>query len=750
MTTFSALGRLTRQRDGREKVTGTLRFAADIPLPNMLYARFVTSPHAHAIIQKIDVKEALAIPGVAAVLTATDLPDFLPKNRRHLLLARERVIFTGQPVALVLAESEELAQDGAELVHVDYEPQPAAVTIEQALAHDAPLVWPNGLPGKSDEAGAHGAEVGDDDGGESRGSNVSNTREWSRGNLAAGLAAADVVVERSFTTSMVHQSYLEPHATVVQPDPLTGGAVVWTSTQAPFWARQEVADVLEVPESEVRVIGTPVGGGFGGKFVLYEPLVALAARQTGRPVSLVLTRLEEMLAGNPAPSARITVKLGAKEDGLFTALAADLTFEAGCFPGYHAIAGYMLGSYYQIPHLEIRYTEVLTFKPSVGAYRAPGVPQATFAIESLVDELARKLGADPLEIRQQNASSPGDPMVDDKAWASMGMGQVLEKLAEQPAWQNRRQAQAKGRGVGIAIGGWPGGTEPAAATCTLHRDGHLHVHIGAVDLTGTTTGFALIASEAFGLDPEQVQIVRGDTASAPYAGAAGGSKITYTVGPAIKQAAEEARAQVLEIVSEEFEVDVADLEIVNGAVQVRGVPDKAISLGEIASMTMKFAGKYAPIMGHGRHADNRTSPAFCAQLAEVEVDLETGQVHVPRLVVVQDVGRAINPSGIQGQMMGGSVQGLGWALYEQIVYDEGGQLLTGTWMEYNVPKADQAAECIETIAVEVPSDHGPYGARGVGEPPVIATAAAVANAIFDATGRRLSDLPMTPQRVLGF
>lgn len=750
MTTFSAIGRPTRQRDGREKVTGSLRFAADIQLPNMLYARFVTSPHAHAKVMQIDVKEALAIPGVTAVLTATDLPDFLPMNRRLLLLARERVIFTGQPVALVLAESEELAQDGAEMVHVDYEPQPAAVTIEQALAHDTPLVWPDGLPGKSDEAGAHGAEVGDDDDGESRGSNISDTREWSRGNLAAGLAAADVVVERNFTTSMVHQSYLEPHATVVQPDPLTGGAVVWTSTQAPFWVRQEVADVLEVPESEVRVIGTPVGGGFGGKFVLYEPLVALAARQTGRPVSLVLTRLEEMLAGNPAPSARISVKLGAKKDGTFMALAADLTFEAGCFPGYHAIAGYMLGSYYQVPHLEIRYTEVLTFKPSVGAYRAPGVPQATFAIESLVDELARKLDADPLEIRQQNASSPADPMVDGKAWASMGMCQVLEKLAEQPAWQNRRQARANGRGVGVAIGGWPGGTEPAAATCTLHRDGHLHVHVGAVDLTGTTTGFALIAAEAFGLDAEQIQIVRGDTASAPYAGAAGGSKITYTVAPAIKQAAEEARAQVLEIASEEFEVDVDDLEIVNGAVQVRGVPDKAISLAEIATMTMKFAGKYAPIMGHGRHADNRTSPAFCAQLAEVEVDLETGHVHVPRLVVVQDVGRAINPSGIQGQMMGGAVQGLGWALYEQIVYDEGGQLLTGTWMEYNVPSADQAAECIETIAVEVPSEHGPYGARGVGEPPVIATAAAVANAIFDATGRRLSDLPMTPQKISGF
>lgn len=749
MTNFKAIGRPTPLIDGRAKVTGATRYAADIKLPGLLHGRLVTSPHAHARIQNVKVDEALAIPGVVVVLMAQDLPDIAQESRHRLLLARERVIFMGQPVALVLAESEAAAADAVERVQVDYEALPAAVTIDQALADDAPLVWPGGLPGSTSEAGAHGADVGDGSAKERKGSNVAGRRDFRRGDVAAGFAEADVVVERTFTTAMVHQSPLETHATVAQPDPLTGGMTVWTSTQAPFYVREEVADMLGMPESDVRVVATPVGGAFGGKFILYEPLVALAAHRTGRPVVLALTRLEELTSANPAPAARLTVKLGARADGTFTALQGDLVFDSGCYQSFHGISALLLGSYYQVPNLDIRFREVLTFKPSVGAYRAPGTPQATFALESLVDEVARELDRDPIDLRLQNASAPGDPMANGRPWQPMGMRQVLERMAAQPAWQNRDQARAAGRGVGVAIGGWPGGTEPAAAVCMLNRDGQLHVHVGSVDLTGTATGFGLLAAEAFGIEPERVRIVSGDTGSAPYAGAAGGSKITYTVGPAVIQAASEARAQVLEIASEEFEAAVEDLEIVDGSVQVRGVPGKAIPLGELAGKTMQFGGRYAPVMGHGRHADNTASPAFCAQLAEVEVDPDTGRVDVQRLVLVQDVGRAINPLAIQGQMMGGAVQGLGWALHEELVYDESGQLLSGTWMEYDLPSADRAPANIEMELVEVPSDRGPYGARGVGEPPVIATAAAVANAIADATGRRLTQLPMTPPRVLG-
>ena len=746
--TTQVIGRPLRLIDGRPKVTGRLTYTPDITLPGMLHARLVVSPYAHARIRNISVEEAQRIPGVIAVLTARDLPDVLPRSRHLLLLARDRVIFAGQPVALVLAETEAAAEDAAEQVMVDYEPLPAAVTLNDALASDAAVVWPEGLPGASEEAAAHGADVE----GETEAithPNVAQTVHFHRGDVRQGFAEADVIVEHTFTTPWVHQNYLEPHATVVQPNPDTGGATVWTSTQAPFYVREEIAAVLGVPESDVRVHVMPVGGGFGGKFILYEPLIALAARHVGRPVRLVLTRMEEMLAGNPAPAMQCRARLGAKRDGSLVALEADMIFDGGCYPSSPlGIAALLLGSYYNIPNVDIHGREVLTFKPSSGAYRAPGAPQATFVIESLIDEVARRLQLDPLELRLRHAARPGDPMVNGKPWGNMGLVEVLRALQEHPAWQQREQARQQGHGVGIAIGGWPGGTEPAAAACRLERDGTLHIHVGAVDLTGTRTAFVQMAAEVFGLPPEKIRVVVGDTETAPYAGAAGGSKTLYTVGPALIAALEEAKRQVIAIAADILEAAEEDLELRNGHVQVRGAPDHRISLAEIASRTMQFGGKYPPVTASGRHADRTQSPGFSAQLAEVSVDPETGQVHLHRLVVVQDVGRAINPLAVEGQMHGGALQGVGWALTEAMLYNEDGQLVTATWADYTVPQVEHLPDRVETIIVEVPTEHGPLGARGVGEPPVVPTAAAIANALADATGVRFTDLPITPERVI--
>ena len=746
--TEHVVGRPLPLHDGGEKVTGRMRFTPDVHVPGMVHARLVTSPYAHARVRAIRTEAALQVPGVVAVLTARDLPDIPPRNRHTLLLARDRVIFMGQPVALVLAESEAAAEDAAERVEVEYEPLPAAMTIEDALAPDAPVVWPEGLPGASEEAAAHGADVeGEEE--QATHPNVAQTVHFHRGDVRQGFAEADVVVEYTFTTPWVHQNYLEPHATLVQPDPATGGATVWTSTQAPFYVREEVAAIRGVPEADVRVEVMPVGGGFGGKFSLYEPLVALAARHVGRPVRLVLTRMEEMLAGNPAPAMRCHARLGAKRDGTLVALEADLTFDGGCYPSSPlGIAALLMGSYYNIPHVDIRGREVLTFKPSSGAYRAPGAPQATFVIESLVDEVARRLNLDPLELRLRHAARPGDPMVHGKPWPSMGLREVLEALRDHPAWQRREEARRQGRGVGIAVGGWPGGTEPAAAACRLERDGTLHIHVGAVDLTGTRTAFIQMAAEVFGIAPEKVRVIVGDTDTAPYAGAAGGSKTVYTLGPALIAAVEEARRQVLAIAADILEAAEADLEIRDGYVQVRGAPDHRVSLAEIASKTMQFGGRYPPVFAHGRHADRTQSPGFSAQLAEVSVDEETGQVRVHRLVIVQDVGKAINPLTVEGQMHGGAMQGIGWALTEAMRYSEDGQLLTATWMDYTVPQVEHLPEKVETVIVEVPADHGPMGARGVGEPPVVPTAAAIANAVRDVLGVRPTSLPLTPEALL--
>jgi len=732
MSDYKVVGTPTPLLEGRSKVMGATRYAPDLNIPGALQARFVTSVYAHAAIRSIDIQQAMTVPGVVAVLTANDLPDIAPKSRSLLLLARGRVIYMGQPVALVLATSEAAAQDGVDQVFVDYEPLPAAVTIDDSLAEGAPLVWPDGGPGNDTPQ-----------------ANLVASDPFQSGNIEAGFAQADVIIERTINTPMVHQTSMETQSLIVQPDPVTGGATVWSSTQALYDVRQEVADVLGVPESDVRVIGTPVGGGFGGKYTLYEPLIALAARKLRRPIRLVLTRMEEMLTTNPSPAIRIQLRLGAKNDGTFTALQATVYLDGGCYKAWlTGFAVFTLRRQYRIPNIHIQPVTVLTFKQSVGAYRAPTAPSVIYALDCAVDEMAARLNRDPLDLRRQNIIMPGDAYDDHSACGKSGMAEVLERVANHPLWQNREQSRAAGRGVGMAVALWDIGIDSANASCSVNRDGKLQVNVGSVDLNGTNTGFALIAAEIFGVGVEDIRVVTGDTATSPYSIFTGGSKITQTTGAAVALAAQEARRQVLEIAADEFEAAVEDLEIVDGKVQVRGVPDKAIKLGEIASKTMGFNPKHAPVLAHGRFAGGKSAPTVNAQIVEVEVDQETGEVRVVQLVVIQDVGRAINPLAVHGQLMGGATQGIGWALYEKMSYDDNGQLLSGSFMDYAVPAITQAAENIESLIVEVPSEFGVMGVRGVGEPPIIPTAAAIANAIAHATGTRLNTLPMTPPDVL--
>ncbi len=749
MSDFSFVGQATPMIDGGAKVTGNLKYTGDLKLAGMLHARFVLSSYAHANIKGIDADAALALPGVRRVLTAADLPDIAPSSRARLMLARDRVIFVGQPVAVVLADDQASAADGAELVDVDYEPLDAATTMDAAMAEDAPLVWPNGIQtGAGDEA-AHGADAGGEaEDEEEEASNIAGRTKIERGDVAAAFAAADLIVERTFETPMVHQSSIETQGWVAQPNPINGGLTMWGSIQSPFGVRLDVADTLGIPESDVTVYGMPVGGAFGAKFGLYEPMVALIAFTVGRPVSLILTRGEELLTTNPAPALRLSAKLGFKNDGTLLAMQALAMADTGIYPsGLGSFASFQFANFYPCDNVLLESINVVTFKQSVGAYRAPTSPTAFMAAETLFDEAASQLGMDPIELRLMNAAKAGDLMPDESEFSNIGMVQTLEAVREHPLWKNRVESRKAGRGVGVAIGGWMGGLEPGAAACKLNRDGVLQVQIGTADLSGTPTSFALLAAEAYGVDPDQVRFVYSDTDSAPYGGGVGGSKTLYTLGNAVIRAAEDARRQTLAIAAEEFEVSSEDLEIVDGRVQVRGFPDRSIGLGEIAGKTMTFGGEYEPVYGNGRQAVTDRAPSFSAQVAEVEVDEETGEVNLVNLAVVQDVGRAINPLAVEGQMQGGAVQGVGWALYEEMRYDEDGQLLSGSWMDYVMPDAMQASP-IQTQIVEVPSESGPFGARGVGEPPVIPTVAAIANAVADATGVRLTQTPMTAPRVL--
>ena len=749
MSDFSFVGKPTPMIDGPAKITGNLKYTGDLKLSGMLHARFVLSTYAHATIDGIDCSAALAAPGVRKVLTAEDLPDVVPSSRARLMLARDRVIFVGQPVAIVLAETPAAAADGAELVEIDYVPLTAVTSMDAAVAEGAPVIWPQGIPTGAEDEAAHGADTGgESEADDEEASNIAGKTHMETGDITAAFAQAAVVVERVFETPMVHQSSIETQGWVVQPNPVTGGATMWGSLQSPFGARQDVADVLGVPESDVTVYGMPVGGAFGAKFGLYEPLIALVAATVGKPVSLILTRSEELLTTNPAPALRLHGKLGFASDGKLLAMQSDVIADTGVYPsGLGGFAAMQFASFYPCENLLLESTNVITNKQSVGAYRAPTSPTAFMAVETLFDEAATQLGMDPLELRLKNAARTGDPAPDGSEFAPIGMVETLEAAKEHPLWQNRNQSRAKGRGVGVAIGGWMGGLEPGAAVCKLNRDGVLQVQIGTADLSGTPTTFAVLAAEAYGVAPDKVRFVYSDTDSAPYGGGVGGSKTTYTLGNAVIRAAEDARRQTFAIAAEEFEVSAEDLEIVDGRVQVRGFPDRSISLGEIAGKAMTFGGRYEPVHGNGSQAVTDRAPSFCAQIAEVEVDEETGDVNLLNLAVVQEVGRAINPLAVQGQMQGGAVQGVGWALFEEMRYDDDGQLLSGSWMDYAMPDAVQAAP-IHTQIVEVPSRSGPFGARGVGEPPVIPTVAAIANAVAHATGVRMTQTPMTAPRVL--
>ena len=746
-TPLRLVGKRFKRADSPERLTGQVRYTGDLVLPGLLYGRLVRSPHASARIVSVDKSAAEATPGVVAVLTAEDLPvnDIRGAvESRSIMMALERTTYVGQPVAVVLAESEAAAEDGAERVEVDYEPATAAIDPLEALQPDAPVVRLS-TNGSEEELGMHGAAGGGSEAEAPQAPNVASHQRYHRGDADRALAEADVVVEREYRTPWVHQSYMEPQVCAATVDAL-GNVVVYACTQAMFRTRDTVAAVLGKSPSQVRVYAMPVGGGFGGKFGLIEPLVAACAVATGRPVRFAFTRNEDFSAANPAPSSIFRIKAGARKDGTFTALKGEVIFDAGSKAGAPAAhAALCLGVFYRWENLDIDATEVVTHKTPTGAYRAPGLPQAMFAGESLVDELIDKLGLDQIETRKKNAARGGDIRPDGTPWPPIGLVQCLERA--EPIYRAEQAAAGPGEGVGVALGGWFGGTEPASALCRLESDGTLKVAIGSVDLTGTNAGLQVVAAEAFGFDSaDQVRVSTVDTDAAPYAGATGGSKTMYTMGPAVLKAAQEARERVLKIAAAELEAAVDDLEMVNGEVRVRGVPGKVKTLRDIYKLSASFGAKYEPVIGKGESAITQRSPGTGVHIARVRVDADTGRVEPVRYVVVQDVGRAINPALVEEQIHGGGAQGVGWAVYEEIVHDESGAPITASFMDYTVPKARQLPE-LDVVLVEVPSPIGPYGAKPVGEPPVIPGGAAVANAVADATGARVTELPLTPERV---
>ena len=749
---MSSVGVARPRPDAPAKVRGATRYAADRTPRGLLYARLVLSQRAHAQILGIDTAAALATPGVIAVMSAADLPIRARGSDRLVRpLARGEVVFAGEPVALVVAVSLAAATDGAELVEVRLEPLPVVLDPEAAMDPASPLarleLGDEGDRSGSMDAQTHGGVGGGGDESietEHLSANVSGRSRYRDGDVAASLAGAAAVRKGRFATRWIHQGYLEPQVCTAWPDE-DGGLAIETSTQALFGTRNEVAKALGIPSRTVRVIQTPLGGAFGGKWPLFDSLVAAAARKLRRPVRLSVSRGDDFASTNPGQPFITELRIGADAEGHFLGLEGRVVADAGAFDEGTAesLAGVLVAGPYAWPAYDIRAYGVRTNRFGVGAYRAPSGPPMALALETLIDELAADLDIDPIEVRRRNIVAEGAAMVDGEAWPVHGAAEVLDALEASPIWRDRGTG-ADGEGVGVALGYWPGATNAAAAACRVSPDGSVQILTGVADMSGVAGGFQAIVAETLGVDPDVVQIVTLDSNAAPASPGSGGSTITYSAGRAIRDAAEGAAQRLLDAAALQLEIAVDDLELVDGTVRPRGAPGKSIPIAKLVRGNAR-AGR-PPIEAHGHAEDPGLAPSVAGHVVRVRVDRDTGDIRVLADHTVQDVGRVLNPALVTGQQHGAAAQAVGWAVLEELVHGEDGELRSGTFLDYALPQVDDVGELL-TTNVEVPAPEGPLGAKGIGEAPVIPGAAAVVNAVAAATGLRLRDLPMSRQRV---
>ncbi len=687
----------------------------------------------------------MAVPGVVALVTSDDLPEFArdeePVDRSRFFLAHREVNYVGQPVAVVLAERAESAETAAALVQVDYEPLPVVADIASSRRPDAETVRHRGKS-VSKEAAAHGAAPAGESG-KAATHNVNGSVHYQRGDVDRAFLEAARTVEQTFYSRAVYQGYMEPRTVLASAEP-NGRITIYTPTQGQFMVQSALARALNLPETDIRVEPVTVGGGFGAKMVLLEPLVVLLAIQFGRPVRLTLERGQDFISTTPAPESELTIALAADGEGRLTGLRADLWFDTGFFSNSpYQLVAQMVGSYYRCPNLDIRSCEVLTNRTGTGAYRAPGLTPMMFALESLIDRLAREFEESPIEFRLKNIAASGDVMADGSLWPPFDLANLLRIAAESPLWTAPRGA---GEGVGVALGGLRGGAESASASARLNSDGTVNVMVGSVDLTGTTTGLTQIAAESLGIPTDRVTVTTAPSDSAPQFGLTGGSKVLYSVGNAVLAAALDARDQILAIAADQLEAPVEDLELHDDRVQVKGAPNRFLTLGQIHGATTAAGSLFAPVFGRGNVANPEKSPAMAVHIARVRVDRETGDVRLTGYQAIHDIGRAINPAEVEAQIHGGVAQGVGWGIREALIYDDHGQPVTASFLDYAIPKAADLPD-IESVLVENPSPFGPFGAKGIGEAPVVAPAAAIANAITDATGIQLTELPIRSEQI---
>jgi len=739
---FRVLGTRPVRPDGLDKVLGRALFADDFYLPNMIHGRFLRSPHAHAIIKSIDTSAAEALPGVRAVVTSADFPEIknemVSQGAAGMLniadvaancIARDKVLYDGHAVAGVAADNPHIAEEAVNLIRVEYEVLPPVMDVETAMSEGAPVVHENYLPGafilptEKFLPNATRMQLGSGDPGK-------------------GFAEADIVIERDFRCSTIHQGYIESHVTTVNWD-ANDRITVWTATQGAFNLRDHLAEVLLIPIANIRVVPMEIGGGFGGKERMYlEPVAAMLSKKSRRPVKVALRRDEVLRATGPSSGTYMKVKMGAKRDGTLVAADLHLAYEAGAFAGGPIFLGAIAStSRYNIPNIEINGFDVIVNKPTMRPYRAPGAPQSVFAVEQVIDELARELGMDLIDFRMKNLTKSGDLLAAGFPCAPIDTVAMMEAVRSHPHYSAPLEGKNRGRGMAYAM--WFGLGEASSAQISVNPDGSVHVLTGSPDLSGTRMTFAMQAAEALGIDVRHVTASVGDTEAVGFALPTVGSRTTYATGAVICEVAQEVLKQMAARAALLWETDPDLITVENGVFRNKEDPGLEIAFRDLCGKLFQTGG---PITVHMTRSPQSFIPGTAVHLADVEVDPETGKVDILRYTVFQDVGKAVHPDYVAGQMQGATVQGIGMALNEGYHYDAEGHLKNISLLDYRMPTTLDIP-MIETVILESPNPTHPFGVRGCGEHSIIPPAAAIANAIYDATGVRLNSMPMAPHKV---
>ena len=751
---YNVVGTRPIRQDGTDKVTGRARYAADIHFPEMLHGKLLRSPHAHARIRSIDPSKALALPGVKAVVTSAELPrlsgkvvdlgeggfanpGFLSNN----CLAADKVLYKGHAVAAVAATSAHIAEEALFLIDVDYEVLPWVVDARAAMEPGAPVLHDRleNLTDANNRLGGLRADDNDTSGA----TNIANHFVFEDGDLAKGFQEADIVVEKEYHTASVHQGYIEPHSATAlwsADDYIT----VWCSIQGQFELREYTSRLLGVPVSRVTIVPMEIGGGFGGKFMPYiEPVAALLSRKTGQPVKITMTRTEVFEATGPTSGGHMRVKVGATRDGRITAAEASLAFEAGAFPGSPVGAGCVcIFGPYDIPNSRVEGFDVVSNKPKTGAYRAPGAPNAAFAAETVMDEICEKLGMDPLEFRLLNGSKEGTRNVAGPRYPRIGYLETVQAARVHDHYTAPLEGPNRGRGV--AAGFWRNGGGPSSATASVNPDGTVSLVEGSPDIGGTRTAVSMQLAEVLGISVQDVNPSVVNTDSIGYTSVTGGSGVAFKTGWACYEAAQDIRRQLVQRAATIWEVPPEEVEYVDGVLSHKADPELRLTFKDIAARLNSTGG---PVVGRASLAPTGIGPAFAVHLVDVEVDPDTGKVEILRYTALQDAGKAVHPSYVEGQMQGGAVQGIGWALNEEYYYNDQGSMANSSFLDYRMPTSLDLP-MIDTVIVEVANPGHPYGVRGVGEVPLVPPMAAIANAIYQAVGVRMTELPMSPAGVL--